>query len=111
MKTNQFINGRRILKSKSTSEWLLSHNASIWNREFFLSQMEPEENPWKNEINGTVRICNKYTDPKIYHLNERWYYQPGASQNGRLNDFMSQYQDYLIMAESLEKQFDTKNII
>jgi FkbM family methyltransferase len=110
MKTNQFVNGRRILKSKSTSEWLLSHNASIWNREFLLSQMEPEENPWKNEINGTVRICNKYTDPKIYHLNERWYYQPGASQNGRLNDFMSQYQDYLIMAESLEKQFDTKEV-
>lgn len=106
LKTNHFVEGKRILKAKNNSEWLLSHNACIWNKDFFTSCIEENENPWENEIRGTVRIANKYTDPKIYHLNERWYYQPGASQGGNMNSFMEEYERYLIYSRDLKNEFD-----
>ncbi len=106
LKTNQFIKGNRILKAKNNSEWLLTHNACIWNREFLISCIEENENPWQNEIQGTVRIANKYLDTKIYHLNKRWYYQPGASQGGNLNPFMEEYERYLMYSRDLKDEFD-----
>jgi len=106
IKTSHFVEGKRVLKAKNNSEWLLTHNACIWNREFLISSLEENENPWKNEIDGTVRIANKYLDPKIYHLNERWYYQPGASQGGNLNPFMEEYERYLQYSKNLDHEFD-----
>ena len=105
-KTSHFIGEKRILRSTSSSEWLLSHNAGIWNKDFLLSVMEPNEDPWNNEIEGTVRIFKKTTNPKIYHLNHRWYYQPSASQNGTINPFMKQYEEYLSLTKELNKKFD-----
>ena len=105
-KTSHFVNEKRVLKMKSTSEWLLTHNAAIWNKEFLMESILPNEDPWTNEVEGGVRISKKYTDPKIYHLNERWYYQPGASQNGNINPFMEQYQRYLQYSEDLKKEMD-----
>lgn len=105
-KTGHFINGQRVLKVDSTSEWLLTHNGAIWNKDFLRESMLPGEDPWKNEIDGTVRICRKYTDPKIYHLNEGWYYQPGASSDGKINPYMDQYQSYLKMGKELKNKFD-----
>jgi len=105
-KTRHFVNEKRVLKMKSTSEWLLTHNAAIWNKQFLMESILPDEDPWTNEVEGGVRISKKYTDPKIYHLNERWYYQPGASQNGIINSFMEQYQRYLQYAEDLKQEMD-----
>jgi hypothetical protein len=106
LKTSHFVKEKRILKAKNNSEWLLTHNPCIWNREFLISCMQENENPWENEIFGTVRIANKYLDPKIYHLNERWYYQPGASQGGNLNPHMEEYERYLMYSNDLNKKFD-----
>jgi len=105
-KTSHFVNGKRVLKMNSTSEWLFTHNAAIWNKDFLLESIEPNEDPWTNEIKSTVRIFKKYTDPKIYHLNERWYYQPGASQNGVINPYMREYQSYLQMSKDLKNKMD-----
>lgn len=106
LKTSHFVNGKRLLKAKSNSEWLLTHNACIWNKNFLQSCLIENENPWQNEIFGTVRIAKKYKDPKIFHLNERWYYQPGASRNGNFDPSMEQYQNYLEATENLNKEFD-----
>ncbi len=106
IKTSQFVEDKRILKAKNNSEWLLTHNACIWNREFLISVLQENENPWQNEIQGTVRIARKYVDPKIYHLNERWYYQPGASQGGNLNPFMEEYLRYLTLTQELNKEME-----
>ena len=106
VKSNNFINGTRLLKMKSTSEWLLTHNASIWNKEFLIESIGPNEDPWTNERDSSIRISKKYTDPKIYHFNDRWYYQPGASQNGEINPYMKEYEGYLKMNLYLKKSMD-----
>ena len=105
-KTSHFIGEKRVLRVSGSSEWLLTHNASIWNREFLLSVMGTNESPWKNEINGTVRIYKKETAPRIYHLDYKWYYQPGASQNGIINPFMQEYLRNLKLSEELKTKFD-----
>lgn len=104
--TSHFVNGRRVLRVKPTSEWLMTHNASIWNKDFLACCIEPNEDPWTNEVEGTVRISNHLVDPRIYHLDYKWYYQPGASQNGEINPYMSQYQEYLEYSYNLKQKFD-----
>ena len=83
-KTNHFIGGHRLLKYVHDSEYLLTHNAGLWNREYLLSNILPNEDPWTNEFNGTDRIIKRNEDHKIYHIDYKWYYQPGVSAGGNL---------------------------
>ena len=93
--TNYFINDKRVLKQKINSEYLLSHNACFWNKDFLLENMTENENPWKNEFEGTKRINEKYDDPKIYHLDYSWYYQYGIARNGEFTQFGLELNDLL----------------
>jgi len=106
IKTSHFVKNKRILKAKNKTEWLLTHNACIWDKDFFASCIEKNEDPWKNEVYGTIRIANKYTDPKIYHLDERWYYQMNPSQKDSPNSFMKEYEFYLKCSLNLKHKFD-----
>jgi hypothetical protein len=65
--TSQFMDGFRIatLDNKS-SEYLMSHQASVWDKEFLMSQLEPNEHPWRNERKGTKRL--RKLNPAIYHV-------------------------------------------
>jgi hypothetical protein len=65
-----------------------------------------DEDPFLDEMLGTVRMSRSSTDPKIYHINHRWYYQPGASQDGNFNESMKQYAWYLKLSEDLKNQMD-----
>jgi FkbM family methyltransferase len=89
-KTNIFANGIRILKQNNDSEYLLSHNASIWNREFLLSVMESNEDPWKNEQLGTERIRNSIQDPRIYHCDYNFYLPYGIARGGAFTEYGEQ---------------------
>ena len=93
--TNHFINNKRVLKQKINSEYLLSHNACFWNKDFLLENMTENENPWKNEFEGTKRISERYDDPKIYHLDYSWYYQYGIARNGEFTQFGLELNDLL----------------
>lgn len=44
------------------SKYLVSHQPSIWDKNFFLEQIKYNEDPWLNEYEGTKRLN---TDPKI----------------------------------------------
>lgn len=105
-KTNYFINNVRVLKMKNDSEWTLSHTPSFWNKDFLLKNLDQNQDPWTNEIFGTRKLYDNYSDSKIYFLNERWYYQFGASQNGNMNPFCKEYLEYLNYTEALDKQFN-----
>ncbi len=83
-KTNIFANGIRILKQNNDSECLLSNEASIWNREYLLSVMQPNEDASKNTQLGTERIRNKSQDPRIYHCNYNFYLPCGIAKDGAL---------------------------
>jgi hypothetical protein len=64
---DQFITGFRIATlDNQSSEYLMSHQASIWDKEFLMSQLEPNEHPWRNERKGTKRL--RKLDPVIYHM-------------------------------------------
>lgn len=41
---------------KEASDFLMSHQVTLWNREFLLKQLRPKEHPWRNERNGTKRL-------------------------------------------------------
>jgi hypothetical protein len=54
-----------------TSKYLVSHQPSIWRKDFLLSCLRPEETPWENEYKGTKRLNGKPVKIAIYPYN--WY--------------------------------------
>jgi hypothetical protein len=78
--TDVLISDFRVAKlDNKSSEYLMSHQASIWNKDFLMAQLEPGEHPWRNERKGTKRL--RKLDPDIYHIDL-------LSENGKpaLND-------------------------
>lgn len=54
--------GQNIAFFDPKSKYLVSHQPSIWRRDFFLKQIRHGENPWINEYEGTKRLNS---DPAI----------------------------------------------
>lgn len=48
------------------SDYLMSHQVTVWNKEFLINQLKKGEHPWRNERRGTKRL--KKLDPEIYHI-------------------------------------------
>jgi len=69
-KTNpagKFINGLAVtLLDNSRSQYLMSHQVTIWNKVFLMGQLRFKEHPWRNERKGTERL--KVLNPEIYHI-------------------------------------------
>lgn len=69
-KTNpidQVISGLRVSKiDNAKSNFLMSHQITIWNKDFLKAQLPKGEHPWRNERKGTKRL--KKIDYTIYHL-------------------------------------------
>jgi FkbM family methyltransferase len=105
-KTNFFVRGTRILKYQSDSEYLMTHNAAIWDKEFLLSVMESEEDPWQNEFNGTTRITAKEGDHKIYHLNMGWYHQTGIQQSGKFTEYGNEILNQMVATENDKVKYE-----
>ncbi len=42
-----------------TSKYLVSHQPSIWRKDFLMQCLQPEESPWTNEYEGTKRLANQ----------------------------------------------------
>ena len=51
---------------KNESQFLMSHQVSIWNKDFLYEQLKDNEHPWRNERRGTKRL--KKSDQKIYQI-------------------------------------------
>ncbi|RYD59379.1 MAG: hypothetical protein EOP56_00510 [Sphingobacteriales bacterium] len=65
--TDRFISDFRLAKlDNQKSEYLMSHQASVWNKDFLMAQLEPCEHPWRNERKGTKRL--RKLNPDIYHI-------------------------------------------
>ena len=76
--TDHFIKGQMVCRQDINS--LMSHNATIWRKDYLLKYQMEGEDPWKNEDNGTVRMRDAHKDS--YHYNIHWYCQPGMSDSG-----------------------------
>ena len=80
-KTNYFIEGFNIAEiDNAVSGFLMSHQVTLWKKDFLVAQLYKDEHPWRNERRGTKRL--KKLNPVIYHAD---YFaengQPAINQN------------------------------
>ena len=62
-----FLEGLNLsLLDNQASGFLMSHQATLWNKAFLKQQLLPGEHPWRNERKGTKRL--KKLNPEIYHI-------------------------------------------
>lgn len=65
--TPYYIDGFNVtVLNNETSDYLMSHQVTLWDREFLIQQLHKGEHPWRNERRGTKRL--KKLDPEIYHI-------------------------------------------
>jgi len=81
--TDTIIDEIRLMKYVDGNNFLHSHNATIWNREYLINHLEYGEDPWTNETNGSIRMSSE--ENNHYHYNIHWYSQPGVCENGENN--------------------------
>lgn len=90
------------------SNYLMSHQITLWNKAFFLSQLQKKEHPWKHEHKATKRLRKSNAtifqidyfavngDTKKNNLNNSTNagseYQT-VSSNGMLNNFVEPFID------------------
>lgn len=61
-----FIEGFNISKLiNKESGYLMSHQVTLWRKDFLKAQLKPNEHPWRNEREGTKRL--RRLNPEIYH--------------------------------------------
>lgn len=69
-KTNQtaiFIDGLNVAEvDNHRSDFLMSHQITLWKKDYLLAQLHKNEHPWRNERKGTKRL--KKLNPKIFHV-------------------------------------------
>ncbi|MCX2576232.1 hypothetical protein [Pedobacter sandarakinus] len=65
--TPAFIEGFNIAAvDNQNSDFLMSHQVTLWKKEFLLAQLHKNEHPWRNERKGTKRL--KKLNPLIHHV-------------------------------------------
>ena len=74
---------------RQTSGYLLSHNATLWRKDYILKHQLGGEDPWKNETAGSERM-SKYPH-QHYLYNIHWYCQPGIADFGKPSNEHSVY--------------------
>lgn len=55
------------------SKYLVSHQPSIWRKDFLLRCLKPNEDPWKNEYEGTKRLNHEAIQGKIAIYPHDWF--------------------------------------
>lgn len=108
--TNLFVEGFNIAEiDNQLSGFLMSHQITIWDKNFLINQLLKNEHPWRNERKSTKRL--KKLNPTIYHVdcfaengsvetnvnqnfNNRSEYF-AVSTNGMLNDNVLKFIDEL----------------
>jgi len=64
--TADFIEGFNIAElDNEASLFLMSHQITLWKKDFLLAQLHKKEHPWRNERKGTKRL--KKLNPLILH--------------------------------------------
>lgn len=65
--TNLFIEGFNVAEiNNSESDFLMSHQVTLWKKDFLIDQLFKNEKPWRNEKRGTKRL--KKLNPIILHV-------------------------------------------
>jgi hypothetical protein len=103
-KTEDFIKGRRILKYSDGENFLLTHNAAIWRKDYILKHQKCGEDAWTNEVEGSKRMS---AEPhNHYHYEMHWYCQPGISDKGEFSQEGYVYGHIVDEMKKMEIEFD-----
>ena len=78
--TNVTIDNIKLQKYSEGDNFLHSHNATIWNKQYLIDNILNGEDPWTNEVEGSKRMSSK--PHNHYHYNIHWYSQPGVCEKG-----------------------------
>lgn len=81
--TEDFIGRLRVLKHSQGENLLLSHNATIWRKDYILDNQKCGEDPWTNEVEGSKRMSTKPHNHYLYNVH--WHAQPGISDQGEFS--------------------------
>jgi uncharacterized protein YcfL len=100
--TDYVICGQKLFKTKGPS--FLSHNATIWRRDYILKYQVDGEDPWINEENGSNRMS--VDNNNHYHYNIHWYCQPGISDNGDFSQEAVLYSHIIDEMKNIELKFN-----
>ena len=123
VETSSFIEGFNIAKlDNDKSDFLMSHQITLWNKDFLLKQLHKNEHPWRNERKGTKRL--RKINPEIYHIdyfaengyeeinkNNNPFLRSGyqtISANGVLNSNVEPYMKELKNEGELFKEYASK---
>ncbi len=88
--TNIFIEGFNISEINNTeSKFLMSHQVTLWKKDFLLDQLFKNENPWRNEKRGSNRL--KKLNPRIMHAD---YFSENGKQEINENEQMNGRSEY-----------------
>jgi len=60
-----------LYKFNKNSNYLMTHQFSLWNKSFFLKYIHIDDSPWHNELHQSQIISKIYH--KIYLIKEPWY--------------------------------------
>lgn len=78
--TINFIEGFNIAEiDNEASNYLMSHQITLWKKDFLLAQLHKKEHPWRNERKGTKRL--KKLNPLILHAD--YFAENGAEENNK----------------------------
>jgi hypothetical protein len=121
--TGLSIEGFSIAKlDNEQSDFLMSHQVTLWDKEFLIKQLHKKEHPWRNERKGTARL--KKIDPEILQadyfaengkpaINEnndpvlRGEYQT-VSMNSTLSNNIGPFINELLHGDSQDRQYAMK---
>jgi len=103
--TEHFIDNQRLLKYLDCDA-LLTHNATIWRKDYILEHQIPGEDPWVNEITGSRRMSSK--EHNHYHYNIHWYCQPGTVDKGEPSQEFVVYAHIVDEMKSMELKLNLK---
>ncbi len=124
--TSIFVEGFNIaIVDNEKSEYLMSHQITLWDKQYLLKQLSKGEHPWRNERKGTKRL--KKINPIIFHadyfiengmpennMNNRPVKRSGywtISENGMLNSRVLPYITVLSSGNKNEKEYAEKLLL
>jgi len=102
--TEHFVRNQRILKN--AGGFILSHNGTIWRKDYILQYQLPGEDPWLNEQEGSRRMS--VNNNNNYHYNINWYCQPGIADKGEPSQEFIVYAHIVDEMKSMELKLNLK---
>jgi len=74
---DKIIEDKYLHFNSEITPWIIFHQPAIWKKDFFLEYLQHSEDPWVNEIEGTLRAKenHKIKEIKIYNVKDlcMWY--------------------------------------